>query len=65
MRLGQGAFSTVFLGIMHHKEVAVKKLFFSEDSNKYEKEVELYFKEVKLMIELRHQNVVSLLGIVF
>jgi serine/threonine protein kinase len=62
--LGRGAFATVYLGLLHnYNQVAIKKLKFPED-NEFEKAVEEYFKEASIMIELRHNNVVSLLGII-
>jgi serine/threonine protein kinase len=60
--LGRGAFASVYLGLLQHKQVAVKKVRFSEDVVKYEQEVDEYFKEATIMIELRHENVVTLLG---
>jgi serine/threonine protein kinase len=50
-----------FIGIWKHREVAIKQIQLPE-----EKKVEIieeFYKEVRVMIELRHPNIVTLLAV--
>lgn len=58
--LGKGEFGDVFLGSLHGRKVAVKKL---KDSNS--KAAQDFLTEASLMTSLRHKNLVQLLGVVF
>jgi serine/threonine protein kinase len=74
-KIGRGAFAIVYRGIAYyllwnhvtfkgiwkHREVAIKQIQLPE-----EKKVEIiedFYKEAKVMIELRHPNIVSLLAV--
>lgn len=62
-KIGRGGFAQVFKGIWKHTEVAVKKLNIPDDDEGIQQILEDYFQEATVMIELRHQNIVSLLGL--
>ncbi|XP_008649611.1 cysteine-rich receptor-like protein kinase 2 isoform X7 [Zea mays] len=57
-KLGQGGYGSVYKGVLADgREVAVKRLFFST-----RQWAEQFFNEVKLVSQVRHKNLVKLLG---
>eukprot|EP01125_Pyxidicula_operculata_P016473 TRINITY_DN5674_c0_g1_i2.p1 TRINITY_DN5674_c0_g1~~TRINITY_DN5674_c0_g1_i2.p1 ORF type:complete len:718 (-),score=112.45 TRINITY_DN5674_c0_g1_i2:221-2374(-) len=58
-RVGRGRFSDVYRGVWRKTEVAVKKLDESVNSPEVVKEL---FREVNLIMNLRHPNVLTFLG---
>jgi serine/threonine protein kinase len=58
-KLGQGGYGSVYKGLLADgREVAVKRLFFSSRRQWAEQ----LFNEVKLVSQVKHKNLVKLLG---
>eukprot|EP00935_MAST-01C_sp_MAST-1C-sp1_P000635 g635.t1 len=64
-RIGQGQFGTVFAGIYHDDEVAVKKMTLSSESEALKKELSQAQVEIRILWSLRHPNVLLLYGSAF
>ncbi|RZC87264.1 hypothetical protein C5167_029815 [Papaver somniferum] len=56
-KLGEGGFGGVYKGILSEKEVAIKKISGGSQQGKKE-----YESEVKIISQLRHRNLVKLIG---
>lgn len=60
-QIGRGAFAIVYKGVWKHREVAIKQIQLPEE--KKAEIIEEFYKEVRVMIELRHPNIVTLLAV--
>ncbi|KAG6556803.1 hypothetical protein Mapa_001749 [Marchantia paleacea] len=61
LQIGKGGFGTVYRGTLNHKLVAVKK---SNRAGDLKSEIE-FLNEVKILSQVHHRNLVSLLGCCF
>ncbi|OMO77485.1 hypothetical protein CCACVL1_14992, partial [Corchorus capsularis] len=53
-KIGEGGYGTVYIGVLKEREVAIKKMKFSQSKE--------FFAELKALCKIHHINVVELLG---
>jgi len=60
-KVGEGGFGEVFFGVWNGKNIAVKK-FNVKDRNNFKHTLNKYIKEINIISNLRHPNIVLYMG---